>query len=73
MNLLSWRVFSMALLLAFAVATPTVVKAQAQPMTEIPLGSGTVSGGGSAMSAGGTTSLDGGDMGGGGIAAPTTN
>lgn len=47
MNLLSWRVFSLALLLASALAMPVVANAQeAQPMSEISLGSGT--GGGSA-------------------------
>ena len=45
MNLLSSRVFSMALLLAITVAMPTVIKAQA-PMTEIKLSSATAGGGG---------------------------
>ena len=59
MNILTWRVFSMALLLAMAVAMPTVVKAQdAQPMNEIQLGSGSATLSGSTQPAGNTTSLE---------------
>ena len=60
MNLLSSRVFSMALLLAITVAMPTVIKAQA-PMTEIKLSSATAGGGAATqtMNGGAVTGLDG--------------
>src|SRR5688500_8155185 len=75
MNLLSWRVFSMALLLAIAVAMPAVVKAQdAQPMSQIKLGSSSTSlSSGSTLSSDATTTstLDG-DQGSGGITDAST-
>jgi hypothetical protein len=68
MNLLSWRVFSLALLIAVALGMPTVTNAQdAQPMNEISLGSAAASGGGGGSLASGSlagnTSLEGGDFG----------
>src|SRR5688500_12494178 len=74
MNLLSWRVFSLALLLAVALGMPTATNAQtAQPMNEISLGSGTSSGGGTAT--GSFTegaSLDGSEFSSGGTIAAST-
>ena len=47
MSLLRWKVFSVAVFLAISTMTLSVVKAQdAQPMSEIALGSGTATGGG---------------------------
>ena len=49
MSLVRWKVFSMAVFLALSTMTLSTVKAQdAQPMTEIPLGSGTASSSGGA-------------------------
>ena len=72
MNLLSWRVLSMALLVAVALGMPTVTNAQeAQPMNEISLGSGTW-GGAAAGSVTGGASLDGGNVGGSEQIAPVS-
>src|SRR4026208_1675828 len=60
--ILKSRVFGLALLLAIAAMTPGVLKAQdAQPMTEVPLGSGGSTGGKTAGGnlAGGVESIDG--------------
>jgi hypothetical protein len=58
MTLLKWRVFNMALLLAFAVMMPGAISAQTQ-MSEIQLGSGGGGGGGGAQSMSGGALLDG--------------
>src|SRR5688572_18865392 len=60
MILFNGRVFSVALLLAIAIAMPGVIKAQTQ-MTEIPLGGG--SSGGSKSFGAESTMLDGGEGG----------
>jgi hypothetical protein len=73
MILLQGRVFKLVLLLAIAATMPNVVKAQTQ-MSEIPLGSGSTTGGKTQSFDGGAALLDGGgDTGGGGLAAVSTN